>query len=135
MRFPWDHTKGVYVLHGMHNLHCLKILYLAMKEFQANEEQSIPWEHLSHCFDSIRQQLVCDADDTLRAGYAGQEGISGIGQSRVCRNWDVYEAWARNHTACYRRKNKPDFSVPPIEHYKFCPPDSGYVIDDMEQDE
>ena len=22
-RFPWDHTKGIYILHGYHNLHCL----------------------------------------------------------------------------------------------------------------
>ena len=22
-RFPWDTTKGVYIVHGYHNLHCL----------------------------------------------------------------------------------------------------------------
>lgn len=22
-RFPWDHSKGVYLLHGYHNLHCV----------------------------------------------------------------------------------------------------------------
>lgn len=22
-RFPWDATKGVYIVHGYHNLHCL----------------------------------------------------------------------------------------------------------------
>jgi hypothetical protein len=22
-RFPWDHTKGIYLLHGYHNLHCV----------------------------------------------------------------------------------------------------------------
>jgi len=22
-RFPWDATKGIYILHGYHNLHCL----------------------------------------------------------------------------------------------------------------
>lgn len=22
-RFPWDHSKGVYILNGFHNMHCL----------------------------------------------------------------------------------------------------------------
>ena len=22
-RFPWDATKGIYIIHGYHNLHCL----------------------------------------------------------------------------------------------------------------
>jgi hypothetical protein len=22
-RFPWDPTRGIYILHGFHNLHCL----------------------------------------------------------------------------------------------------------------
>ena len=22
-RFPWDYTKGIYIVHGYHNLHCL----------------------------------------------------------------------------------------------------------------
>lgn len=22
-RFPWDRTKGIYIVHGYHNLHCL----------------------------------------------------------------------------------------------------------------
>jgi hypothetical protein len=27
-RFPWDHGKGVYLLHGYHNLHCV-VCYLS----------------------------------------------------------------------------------------------------------
>lgn len=23
MRFPWDHSKGIYFVNGFHNLHCL----------------------------------------------------------------------------------------------------------------
>ncbi|OTA98112.1 hypothetical protein M426DRAFT_31074, partial [Hypoxylon sp. CI-4A] len=65
-RFPWDQTKGIYILHGFHNLHCLKIIYISLSEYRRGLPQSRSWHHISHCLDALRRQIICDADDTPR---------------------------------------------------------------------
>lgn len=47
-------------------------------------------------------------------------------QMRMCRSWDKLEAWARDHTACYRDIGRDDIGFPQIEKYKFCP--EGYTF-------
>ena len=96
--------------------------------YRRNEPQSRHWEHISHCMDALRRQILCDADDTPRATERLQEAISGLGQYRRCRDWEALESWAKNHTACYRRPDKPVQGMPNIEKYKFCPEDSEYVV-------
>ena len=73
---------------------------------------------------------MCDADDTPRAVQHGVNGRSGVGQYRQCRDWSRLEKWSIEHTACYKRPEKPVEGMPNIEKYKFCPEGSGYVIPD-----
>ena len=47
-------------------------------------------------------------------------------QTRMCRSWDKLEAWARDHTACYRDVGRGVEGFPQIEKYKFCP--EGYIF-------
>lgn len=130
-RFPWDETKGIYILHGFHNLHCIKIIHLAMAEYRRGEEQTRSWHHVSHCMDALRRQIICDADDTPRATDRRPEVYSGVGQHRMCRNWDDLVDFSRKHTACYKRPETPSVDGGhSINRYKHCPPDSGYVIKD-----
>ena len=154
-RFPWDRTKGIYIVHGYHNLHCLvypsrylcardvsltlpqKIIYISVAEYRNGETQSRKWHHISHCFDALRRQILCDADDTPRAVQRDLDGVSGVGQTRQCRNWSELEGWAKRHNACYKRPDRPVEGMRNIEKYKFCPEDSGYevrdfVIEDLE---
>jgi Mycotoxin biosynthesis protein UstYa len=136
-RFPWDASKGIYLLHGFHNLHCLKIIHISLSEYRAaagsSTPQSRPWHHVSHCLDALRRQILCDADDTPRATERRAELVTGVGQHRLCRDWGALEAWARRHTACYKRPEgggvrKDGEKV--IERFKHCPEGSGYVVDD-----
>ncbi|KAI1504897.1 hypothetical protein F5X99DRAFT_431951 [Biscogniauxia marginata] len=131
-RFPWDPSKGVYILHGYHNLHCLKVIRLSVGEYRRGAPQSRSWRHVSHCFDALRRQVLCDADDTPRATERRAEVVSGLLQHRRCRSWEELEGFARAHTACYRRPEDPESeegrSV--IDRFKHCPPDSGYVVRD-----
>lgn len=129
-RFPWDHTRGIYIVHGYHNLHCLKIIYIAMHEYQTGSAQSRKWKHISHCFDALRRQVLCDADDTPRAVRKGFDGVSGIGQERMCRDWGRLEEWARRNTACYKRPEPPVQGMRNIEKYSHCPEGAGYVVPD-----
>ena len=128
-RFPWDSSKGIYILHGYHNLHCLKIVHIALDEFRTREPQTREWHHISHCMDALRRQILCDADDTPRATERRAEVVSGVRQHRMCRSWKALEEFARGHTACYRRPERPD-GKPIIERFKHCPEGSGYVIED-----
>jgi len=125
-RFPWDDTKGIYNLNAYHSLHCLKMLRTSLRESQQGREQSTPFEHQLHCVDALRQEVICNADDTPR--YTGFQPLksSGLGQFRQCRNWKDLEAWAAENTACWRYINNTDPNFDSLERYKFCPEGSPY---------
>ncbi|KAL4927488.1 uncharacterized protein BDV17DRAFT_292488 [Aspergillus undulatus] len=129
-RFPWDTNKGIYILHGFHNLHCLKIIHISLTEFQSGQAQSRSWHHISHCMDALRRQILCDADDTPRATERRKEVLSGVGQYRMCRDWGKLVEFAERHTACYKRPLNGDDELPVIERFKHCPDGSGYVVDE-----
>ena len=70
---------------------------------------------------------MCNADDTPRWTGRSAGQVAGRGQVRMCRDWHKLEEWARGYTACYQwaPDDIPDY--PEIEHYKHCPPGSGYA--------
>ncbi|KAI0434597.1 hypothetical protein F5Y09DRAFT_295945 [Xylaria sp. FL1042] len=130
-RFPWDQSKGIYILHGFHNLHCLKIVYISLSEYRRGLPQTRSWHHISHCLDALRRQIICDADDTPRATDRRVEVVSGLHQHRQCRSWEQLEAFARQHTACYKRPENPDeTNSSKLDRFKHCPPGSGYIVTD-----
>lgn len=91
-------------------------------EFHLELSQSEYFGHIMHCLDSLRQDVICQADDTPR--FTGQvPSRSGIGQRRQCRDWQKLEAWAKDHTACHRHIKISD-SV--LERFQFCPEGSSY---------
>ncbi|RYO87810.1 hypothetical protein DL764_008804 [Monosporascus ibericus] len=118
-RFPWDDDKGVYLLQGFHNLHCLRTLFRYVMYAERGLPQHIALEHALHCLDQLRQDVVCNADDTPRyAGFQDPPG-TGAGQVRMCRDWEALERWAREHTACF--KHQDEVPGPMIERFKSCP--------------
>ncbi|KAJ8128840.1 hypothetical protein O1611_g4793 [Lasiodiplodia mahajangana] len=128
-RFPWDQSKGIYILHGFHNLHCLKIVYISISEYRRGAPQTRSWHHISHCLDALRRQIICDADDTPRATDRRVEVVSGLRQHRRCRSWEQLEDFAKRHTACYKRPDNPDAEGPSnLDRFKHCPPGSGYMV-------
>ena len=64
--------------------------------------QTLHFSHVGHCLAAIREDIICNADDTPRyTGFANSPS-SGLGQIRMCRDWSELEKWAREHSACYR---------------------------------
>ena len=143
--WPWDGDKGIYLLNGYHNLHCLvsetehesdksdwlqqlirETIIGAAEGKPARDDAEKTLGHNLHCIESLRQDTLCHADDTPRyTGYSKKE-VSGVLQTRMCRSFDKLEAWARAHTACYRDIGRDVKDFPRIEKYKFCP--DGYVF-------
>ncbi|KAL4747570.1 hypothetical protein BDW72DRAFT_209508 [Aspergillus terricola var. indicus] len=103
--FPGDHSKGVYVLDGFHQLHCVIYLRNTIKDLMAGEmiDEDNDYErlvHINHCYDALRQSIQCRSDGTpLYIPYRSKR--TGDGQLRRCRDWDALTAWARKHTACW----------------------------------
>ncbi|KAF2763636.1 hypothetical protein EJ03DRAFT_379256 [Teratosphaeria nubilosa] len=101
-RFPWDTTKGIYLLQGHHNLHCARSIYISLMEYREGLPQSRKHHHIIHCLDALRRDVICNADDTPRYTTDNPSPETGHGQHRRCRNWDALNDWAKQHCACYR---------------------------------
>jgi len=96
---PVDGEKVVYNIAAYHAIHCLKFIrqhYLVL--LNGGE---VDWEmpHELHCFDSLRQSIMCTADDNLL--YSTGHKDAGHGQIIQCKDWDTLRDWATERTACY----------------------------------
>lgn len=81
--------------------------------------QQIALSHALHCLDQLRQEVICNADDTPR--YAGNQNPpgTGSGQVRMCKDWAKLEKWALDNTACF--KHEDEIPGPMIDRFKSCP--------------
>ena len=53
--------------------------------------------HLRHCFDYLRQSLMCTADTNLEPVDFELGGVTGWNFERTCRNFDAVKSWAEEH--------------------------------------
>lgn len=97
-------------------------------EFRQGKPQSRNWRHVIHCLDSLRRDVICNADDTPRLTTNDSIPETGHGQYRQCRSWDKLETWAKQYNSCYRYINEtetPD-QFPQIQRFVWCPEGSPY---------
>ncbi|KAF7906113.1 hypothetical protein EAF00_000392 [Botryotinia globosa] len=98
--FPDNPNKGIYVLSGFHELHCVIYLRDTIKSLQAGKSVDKNLIHINHCYDTLRQAIQCRADDTpLYTPYKSR--LTGDGQFRLCRDWGALTIWAQDHSACW----------------------------------
>ena len=71
--------------------------------------------HSFHCFDALRQYVMCTAGDTPL--YTWGRNITGDGQQRRCRSWAMLSSWATEHTACFMDGDGP---MPLYKHFGHC---------------
>lgn len=150
-RFPWDFTKGIYLLNGYHNLHCVvssspdhgetvtldipaltaaqRTIRNSLMEFKQGVPQSRSWEHLVHCLHTLRDDVICNADDTPRYSGFQPPRSSGLGQDRKCRDWKKLEAFANEHNSCFKHVDPANDTFRAIDRYRYCPEGSPYKHD------
>lgn len=54
-------------------------------------------EHLNHCWDYLRQGLMCNADVTLEWAQYGGPLDTGWGYQHQCKDWNAIMAWMENN--------------------------------------
>ncbi|KAI5927177.1 hypothetical protein F4810DRAFT_433128 [Camillea tinctor] len=115
---PTDVGPDRYSISMFHQLHCLGMIresYYAMvrqerpdiygQELLSDEEQKETQRtHIGHCFDYIRQAIMCAGDLTLEgllktpSGELGSS-VDGWGITHQCRSWDQAVSWTQQHKA------------------------------------
>ena len=104
-----------YTLSVFHQLHCLAAIKSKMSRLQdwykgendreylrfALGEEHIGDEHVYHCFDYIRQAIMCAGDTALERARTVDgrvvRGVDGWGVEHRCRDWDAIFMWAEEH--------------------------------------
>jgi len=112
IEFPGNSEQSMYVIEAYHAIHCLKNLrrhYIAILD---GKERTWAIEHDFHCFDGLRQHVMCNSDDTLLHTTGHQD--AGRGQTLLCKDWDALTDWAAEHTTCYR-DHEPGIGGNPFE--------------------
>ncbi|KAH8894624.1 hypothetical protein GQ53DRAFT_744732 [Thozetella sp. PMI_491] len=109
--FPHDPNHRYLVnLDVFHQLHCLNLIRQAFHPeyykphnpgpHAGDEDGLLGPSHISHCIDSIRQSLMCNADiSVMNWVWNERKGQNQpIGQNyHTCRRFDKIQEWARQH--------------------------------------
>ncbi|KYK56496.1 uncharacterized protein DCS_03496 [Drechmeria coniospora] len=114
---PLPGSKGSYVveLNIFHQLHCLNMLRkrLYSKQDYAPDHELMGIEHLEHCYDALRQSLMCSADITPLPWQwveAAQESKEVAQVAHTCRDFDAIKTWAKEREVVHfdRKTYVPD---------------------------
>jgi len=77
-----------------HQLHCLHAIVEVVAAYTSNQLDKLPEEgpwHLSHCFDYLRQSIMCCGDVALEGQQTtfppGFKGSDGWDAKHVCRDY------------------------------------------------
>lgn len=65
--------------------------------------------HTNHCFDYLRQAILCTLDTTLEGAVPGKPGgTNGFGHTHVCKNYHEVVDWIEG-----RRVSDPSYIINP----------------------
>ncbi|KAE8418377.1 hypothetical protein BDV36DRAFT_295219 [Aspergillus pseudocaelatus] len=82
-----------------HQLHCI---YMTREGYYAAREGNLDQvnaAHLMHCWDYLRQAVMCNADTTLEwlPAPPNDRGSTGWGYEHTCRDFDAISRWAEEN--------------------------------------
>ena len=102
-------------------------MYKAFADIESGKTPNIRFGHIRHCLDSLRQEIICHADDSPMPGV-GRPNAAGYGVERTCRSIEKLKEWSQapERNACFRQLS--DFRPVPydIERFAYCAEDSEY---------
>ncbi|KAI0415964.1 hypothetical protein F5X98DRAFT_376343 [Xylaria grammica] len=98
--------SNIAVFHQLHCLHAVVVAYYhalesppatdlgAVPDFENTTSTRIAPFHIRHCFDYLRQAIMCAADTNLEVLDHETHLTNGWGQPKICRDYDRIFAWA-----------------------------------------
>ncbi|KAI9163195.1 Oxidase ustYa [Paramyrothecium foliicola] len=108
-----EHQAFPSVFHQLHCLYSTMDAYYTLldllpggndneghKSSEKREQPTDPgWttEHLNHCWDYLRQTIMCNADVTLEWRKYNEQVGTGWGYQHQCKDWDAIIAWAERY--------------------------------------
>ncbi|TQV96996.1 hypothetical protein IF1G_04236 [Cordyceps javanica] len=96
LRRPAHEQKACVAI--FHQMHCLYITYKAYWNARGGQFDEIPPEHLIHCWDYLRQSIMCAGDTSLE--WVNKEETfqtSGWGFQHTCKNFDAIFEWTESN--------------------------------------
>lgn len=104
------HDGPGYMMSVFHQLHCLSYLAEHFQQGYGGVELSEKVAHHSaHCFNYIRQGIMCAADTTLEGETAAGPGE---GSEHECKDYEMVQEWANAHSAYrWREGLLPDEAI------------------------
>ncbi|EED16327.1 conserved hypothetical protein [Talaromyces stipitatus ATCC 10500] len=95
-------VAGIAVFHELHCLNILRMAFFAsvdglLEEMGAESEEMnhrTSHHHIRHCFEYLRQSLICLADSNLESMNYTTRGVSGWQTERTCRDFERLKSWA-----------------------------------------
>lgn len=99
--YPILDEPGYYLggLDVFHQLHCLNNVRRALHRDRYANDTDLDEEHVSHCVDTIRQSLMCNADISVNVWQWSAKLSAVVGystQAHSCRNFEKLKNWARS---------------------------------------
>lgn len=107
-----------YSMTVFHQLHCLAMIKTELNRqtlrYPAPEHTHENANHIPHCFDYIRQGLMCAGDMTLEKAKVNADGVrirdvNGWGVEHECKNWDDVMRWSEKHRSDDSEAIVPDW--------------------------
>ncbi|OBT83000.1 hypothetical protein VE02_08257 [Pseudogymnoascus sp. 03VT05] len=103
--FPVRDTKvptEIYSISMFHQLYCLSILRDAFGRDRDVSEHQAAENNLGHCFDYLRQAIMCTGDTTLETALVNADGemvpgFDGWGDVHECRSYEAIFDFAAAH--------------------------------------
>ncbi|POS75824.1 hypothetical protein DHEL01_v205777 [Diaporthe helianthi] len=93
-----QHEAWVAVTHQLHCLYSTKHSFYQLLNHRPGDPPVEPnMEHLNHCWEYLRQGLMCNADVTLEWHKYGEQAGTGWGYQHDCKDWDAIIAWTEDH--------------------------------------
>ncbi|KAL1624864.1 hypothetical protein SLS54_003588 [Diplodia seriata] len=115
MEIPGRPDKAMYLLEAYHQLHCLRLIRRTLLDLYHGTPPQWPIAHNRHCFDALRQHIMCNADSTPLHG-AGDH-MAGDGQVHRCKSWAALRDYATANTACFH-DGQPGWTLE--DHFSKC---------------
>jgi len=93
-----EEGEDTYMITAIHQLHCLRTIFRSYGKLRLSGPEAVDVDdaHLAHCFDYLRQGLMCSVDTSLE-GNSTQYG-EGWGSVHVCKDYSKILGWIEHHT-------------------------------------